>query len=140
MSWLIDTNVISELAEPRPDPHVRDWLLNQYAEELYLSAITVAEVRYGILAMPPGRRADALSHWWERVVRDDFAGRVLPFDTLVANRWAEIAAKALKAGHKRAILDSMIGATASQHGLNVVTRNVEDFELMGLEVFNPWKA
>lgn len=138
MSWLLDTNVISELTRKRPNPHVREWLLDQAADEFYLSVLMVAELKRGILLRGPGRKTSELLEWWDRIVRDDFDGRILPVTFDVSVRWAELTCEAQQRGTSLPILDSLIAATASHFQMTVATHNVKDFEACGASVFSPW--
>lgn len=139
MSYLLDTCVVSELSRPRPDSGVVAWMSEADAASLHLSAITIGEVRRGMLRLPAGKRRTSLSDWSERL-RRSFAGRVLPIDESVALRWAEIAARAERSGRTGSFADGLIAATALDHGLTLVTRNVTDFEPFGISLLNPWTA
>ena len=137
MRCLLDTCVVSELTKPRPDPEVARWFASAEAEDLFLSAITIGEVRRGTAQLAPGRRRAALTAWTDKLSRS-FAGRILPVDEAVAARWAEIAARAERSGKPKPLADGLIAATALQHVLTLATRNVDDFEPFGVELFNPW--
>ncbi|MFN0302589.1 MAG: type II toxin-antitoxin system VapC family toxin [Burkholderiales bacterium] len=139
MSYLLDTCVVSELSRPRPDPGVLAWMLETDVFSLHLSAMTIGEVRRGTLRLPVGKRRTSLAGWSEKL-RQSFSGRVLPIDESVALRWAEIAARAEQAGRPGSLADGLIAATALDRGLTLVTRNVTDFEALGVSFLNPWTA
>ena len=137
MRCLLDTCVVSELTTPNPTPELARWFASEHAEDLYLSAITIGEIRRGTAQLAPGRRRAALTAWADKLSRS-FAGRVLPVDEAVATRWAEIAARAERSGKPKPLADGLIAATAVQHALTVATRHVDDFEPVGVVIFNPW--
>lgn len=135
---LLDTNVISEPLRREPEPGVIEWIDAQALETLYLSAITVAELRSGIALLPAGKRRTGLLENLERRVLPLFAGRVLPFDLPCTQTYAELIAKAQKAGLAIAAAEGFIAATAVANGLAVATRDTGPFEAAGVEVINPW--
>lgn len=137
---LIDTNVISELWKPGPDSNVLAWIDAQTIETLHLSAITVAELRYGLAMMPEGKRRTIYEERLEREVLPAFAGRVLAFDFETSKTYAELMARARAEGKAIAKADGYIAATAATHGLIVATRDSSPFEAGGLQVIDPWKA
>ena len=137
---LIDTNVISELWKPGPDSNVLAWIDAQTIETLYLSAITVAELRYGLAMMPDGKRRTIYQERLEREVLPTFAGRVLAFDLDTSKTYAELMARARAEGKAIAKADGYIAATAAMHGLIVATRDTSPFEAGGLVVIDPWNA
>lgn len=136
---LLDTNVISEPLRREPEPGVIEWIDAQALETLYLSAITVAELRSGIALLPAGKRRTGLLENLERRVLPLFAGRVLPFDLPCTQTYAELIAKAQKAGQAIAAADGFIAATAAANGFAVATRDTSPFEAAGVTVINPWK-
>lgn len=136
----VDTNVISELWRLEPDAGVLAWMDAQAIETLHLSAITVAELRYGIACMPEGRRRTIYQQRLEHEVLPAFAGRVLAFDLDVSNTYAALMARAKAAGKAIAAADGYIAATALAHGLMVATRDTRPFEAAGLQAINPWTA
>lgn len=140
MSFLLDTNVISELIKPSPDETVVGWLDETDEDRLFLSAVTLAEVFRGIERLPHGRRRRSLDEW----LRDDmlvrFEGRLLPIDLAVAEAWGQVTAQCEVAGRPIGILDAFIAATARVHGLQLATRNVKDFEATEVPTVNPWKG
>ena len=133
---LVDTNVISETLRQQPDPAVVRWMDAQSIETLYLSAVTVAELRYGIAVLPEGRRRQVLHSGLEQSVLPLFEGRILPFDGAAAISYAELMAAARGRGVSAA--DGYIAATAHAAGLMVATRDTSPFEAVGLAVVNPW--
>jgi hypothetical protein len=136
---LLDTNVISEAMKPTPDPAVRAWLDAQAAETLYLSSVTVAELFFGIGALPPGRRRQRLAAAADAVL-DLFAERILPFDVAAARRYAELAVKARAAGRGFPTPDGYIAATAASRGFVVASRDPSAFRAAGLDVRDPWTS
>jgi toxin FitB len=135
---LVDTNVISEPWKPAPEPRVLAWIDQQAIETLYLSAITVTELRFGIAALPAGKRQKVLHHRLEGDVLPLFAGRVLTFDLAASAVYAESMARARAAGKAIGVADGYIAATAARHGLLVATRDTGLFEAAGLSTINPW--
>ena len=136
---LLDTNVISEAMKPAPERAVRDWLDAQAAETLFLSSVTIAELSFGIAALPKGRRKDNLIAGLEGLLAL-FAARILPFDTAAAQRYGELAAKARIAGRGFPTPDGYIAAIAATQGFIVATRDASAFAAAGLKVINPWNA
>ena len=136
---LLDTNVVSEALKPEPAPAVRMWLDEQAAETLYLSSVTVAELMFGIGALPTGRRKDKLTAAVEGVM-ELFADRILPFDTRAARRYAELAVSARTAGKGFPTPDGYIAAIAAAHGLAIASRDTSAFTAAGLSVIDPWTA
>lgn len=137
---VLDTNVISELWKVEPDANVLAWIDAQAIETLCLSAITVAELRYGIAAMPEGRRRTVYQQRLENEVLPNFVGRVLAFDLDTSKTYAGLMARARTEGKAIAKADGYIAATAAAHRLMVATRDTSPFEAGGLEVINPWEA
>ncbi len=135
MSYLLDTNVLSELRRKTPDAGVVEWFSDRPASTLYLSVLTLGELRKGIEGVLGAKRRMALTDWLETDLPSFFAGRLLPVDAPVADRWGRLVAAA---GRPLPAIDSLLGATAAQHGLSMVTRNERDFAGLGLDVINPW--
>ena len=135
---LVDTNVISETLRQQPDPAVVRWMDAQSVETLYLSAVTVAELRYGIAVLPEGRRRQVLHSGLEQSVLPLFEGRILPFDGVAAESYAELMVAARRRGRGVSAADGYIAATAHAAGLMVATRDTSPFEAVGLAVVNPW--
>ena len=137
---LLDTNVVSEPLKPAGDVGVLNWLDAQTIETLYLSAISLAELRFGIAALAPGKRRDALNASLEQRILPLFAGRILPFDAAASEAYAALRALARAQGKAIAPADGYIAATAAVHGLTVATRDTGPFEAAGLPVINPWNT
>jgi predicted nucleic acid-binding protein len=136
---LLDTNVVSEAMKPVPDDAVRGWLDEQAAETLYLSSVTIAELMFGIGALPKGKRKDKLAGALDGVM-ELFADRVLPFDIDAARHYADLAVKARAAGKGFPTPDGYIAAIAASKGFVVATRDTSAFDAAGVEVIDPWKA
>jgi len=138
IGWLLDTNVISELRRPRPDPRVRRFIEGQRLEDLFISAVTFAEIRYGIeTSTDPMRRAE-LDSWLHYRVRPMFDQRVLEVSEDVMFKWRLLVEGGRKIGHTFSQPDLIIAATALQYGLTVVTRDTGDYRLARVPLFNPW--
>lgn len=138
MSWLLDTCALSEYAKKAPTQEVIAWLDEQDEASLFISVITLGEIEKGILKLRASdpRRSQKLTAWLGKV-EQRFAGRILPLDAAALHVWAQIAAHSELAGQPLPVMDGLLMATAQCHGLTVVTRNVQDFELYP-QVFNPW--
>ncbi len=137
---LLDTNVISEPQRQAPNARVIDWLDAQALETLYLSAITVGELRAGLALMPAGKRRDGLNTNLEKHLLPMFANRVLAFDMGCTRAYAELLAKSRAAGLAIETADALIAAIALAHGFIVATRDTRPFEAAGVSVINPWEA
>lgn len=135
---LIDTNVISEPLRAAPEPRVVEWLDAQLLETLFLSVITVAELRFGIARLPAGRRRDGLRERLETQVLPAFAGRVLAFDLAATQTYADLMAKTQAAGFAIGLADGYIAAIATVSGMTVATRDTTPFTALGVSVINPW--
>lgn len=135
---LIDTNVVSEPWKPAPDPRVLAWIDAQAVETLYLSAVTIAELRFGIAAMPGGKRRDILHRRLENEVLPLFEGRILPFDLEASQAYAALMSRARQAGRAIGMADGYIAATALAHDLLVATRDTAPFTAAGLGTIDPW--
>lgn len=136
---LLDTNVISEPWKPAPNPRVLTWIDAQMVETLYLSTITVAELRFGIAAMPAGKRRTTLDERLEREVLPLFANRILPFDLDASRAFADLMAGAQKSGKAIGTADGYIAAIATSRNFVVATRDTGGFAAAGLAVINPWE-
>jgi toxin FitB len=137
---VLDTNVVSEPLKPVSEPAVLAWLDQQNIETLFLTAISLAELRYGIAALPSGRRKEGLGEALENRIITLFGSRVLPFDSAAANAYAVIRVRAKAAGKAIGAADGYIAATAAAHGFTVATRDTGPFEAAGVHVINPWSA
>ncbi len=137
---LLDTNVMSEPLRRAPEPRVIEWIDAQAMETLFLSAITVAELRAGVALLPPGKRRSGLQDNLEKRVLPLFAGRVLPFDLACTRACAALMAKARSAGLSIATAAGYVAAIAAANGLSVATRDASPFEAAGVTVINPWRA
>ncbi|MCX7239711.1 MAG: type II toxin-antitoxin system VapC family toxin [Burkholderiales bacterium] len=137
---LLDTNVVSEPLKLSGDVGVLTWIDAQIIETLYLSTISLAELRFGIAALVPGKRRDTLRTSLEQRILPLFVGRILPFDAAACEAYAEIRARARAQGKAIAPADGYIAATAASHGLIVATRDIGPFEAAGLTVINPWNT
>jgi predicted nucleic acid-binding protein len=136
---VLDTNVISEPRRQAPESRVIEWIDAQPVETLYLSAITVAELRFGVAALPAGKRRDRLQESLEKRALPLFAGRVLPFDMSASQSYGELMAKARTDGLAIGTADGYIAATAAANGMMVATRDASPFEAAGVDVINPWE-
>jgi predicted nucleic acid-binding protein len=138
--YLLDTNILSNLVKPQPSASLMDWMAAQPDEDLFISALTVAEIRRGILEKPRGKKRDALEAWFAGPEGPQalFAGRVLAFDDKAALIWARLMAEGKAAGRPRSALDMIIAAVAGANDCVVVTDNARDF--VGLQIFNPMSA
>ena len=137
MSFLLDTNVISEMTRKHPSPRVQTWLESRGAETLFLSSITIGELRKGALLAESTKRK-ALLTWIEEEVKAQFEGRILVPDIAVMEKWADIQATLQRHGKSVPAIDGILAATAAAHDLTIVTRNTADFKLTGVRVQNPW--
>ncbi len=138
MSILLDTNVLSELLRAQPDPAVLAWVASQPVAGLFVSAVTRAEIMLGAGLFPAGKRRQQLEQALEAMFGEDFAGRILPFDSGCAGAYAAVVAARRRAGRPISQFDGQIAAIALSHRLGLATRNVSDFEGCGLTLTNPW--
>lgn len=135
MSYLLDTSVVSEMRRKVPDAGVVNWFAKRPSSTLFLSVLTLGELRKGVEGVADSDRRMALLDWLETELPAFFTGRILSVDANVADRWGRMIAAA---GRPVPAIDSLIGATAAHHGLSLVTRNVKDYADLGLDVINPW--
>lgn len=138
--FLIDTNVLSEFNRREPEPRVIRWLEAAENQSLHASVLTLGEIRMGIELLPLSKKRTKLEEWFHNDLQDWFEGRILPIDEPVANRWGLLSAQAQTKGRPLPTIDSLLAATALHHSLTVVSRNVDDFLVAGLEVINPWES
>ena len=136
---ILDTNVISEPLKPAGEPKVLAWLDQQDIETLYLTAITVAELRFGIAVLPLGAKKRRLQEEFDKSILSLFTGRILPFHEDSTFAYAKVRAEAKARGKAIGVADGFIAAIASQHGFSVATRDTSPFEAAGLPVINPWQ-
>lgn len=139
MNFLLDTNVVSEWMKPRPNAGVVEWLAEADEDRIFISAVTIAEIRYGIERMPRGVRRDRLNAWLTDDLPLRFDGRVLPVDARGADCWGRVMARGQAAGRPVAAMDAFIAATTERFDLVLATRNVSDFEVLGIRLINPWR-
>lgn len=137
--FLLDTNVISELVKPRPEASVTAWIEGTDESLLYLSVLTLGEIRRGIAALPQSRRRATLEAWLEKDLRARFEDRILVIDQEVADRWGLLTAAARNGGIVLPVIDGLLAATALEHNLTLVTRDTGQIPSMGVAVFNPWE-
>ena len=135
---VLDTNVVSELIRANPEERVVNWVSAQVGSDLFLTAISEAELLYGIEVLPIGRRRDRLAAETEGMLRHDFAGRILPFDSLAARAFAAISASRRAAGFPISHADCQIAAIARSRGAQVATRDAWGFQGCGIDIINPW--
>jgi predicted nucleic acid-binding protein len=138
VSFLLDTNVVSELVRPRPNPGLVEWLAERDEDQVFLSVVTLAELRYGIARLPVGRRRRSLEEWLRGGLLQRFDGRILPVDDDVALTWGDVTAECAAAGRPIEAMDALIAATVRVRALELVTRNTRDFEAALIPVHNPW--
>ncbi|ANL36398.1 MULTISPECIES: type II toxin-antitoxin system VapC family toxin [Rhizobium] len=137
---VLDTNVISELVTPAPNAAVIDWLARQHPSSVFTTAVTEAEILYGLRLLPEGRRRRDLEEAILPIFSEDFSGRVLPFDRDASDVYATLATDRRKAGRPISQFDAQIAAIAISRGASLATRNVSDFTEINLQIVNPWKG
>ena len=140
MSFLLDTNIVSEWVKPRPDAGVVTWLADVDEDRVFLSVMSIAELRFGIERMPQGLRRNRLALWLRDELPRRFENRILPVTALVADTWGQVLARSQATGQTISIMDGFLAATAEVHGLTMVTRNVSGFSVLGHSVLNPWNT
>jgi predicted nucleic acid-binding protein len=136
--WLLDTNILSELRRPKPEPKVVEFIAGQPLDLLFISMVTLAEIRFGIERVDDALRRAALNDWLTHQVRPMFEGRVLPVSEAVMLRWRLLVEEGRKMNHTFSQPDLIIAATALDHGLTLVSRDTGDFSKTAVVVFNPW--
>ena len=136
---ILDTNVISEVLLPAPNPAVSAWFAAQNSADVYTTSISEAELLFGVELLPHGKRRNHLANAVTEIIRDDFGEQVLPFNRAAAQAYATIKAGRQKAGRKIRSLDGQIAAIAQSVGADVATRNVAHFENCGINIINPWE-
>lgn len=138
LRYLLDTCVISEFVKPIPEPKVIDWLNAADPEQVFLSAVTIGEIQFGISNRPPSRRRTELEIWLNDSLFEQFSGRILSLDTDAFLTWGQMTAQQRQNGEPMSVMDSLIAAIALQHKMVLVTRNISDFTSTGLNLLNPW--
>ena len=138
MTHLADTNVVSELIKPTGNQLVNDWLdANQH--DIYISAATIAEIARGIELLDPGKRRDTLIRWLSEDLPRAYSYRILPIDERVAERWGTLMVRSQRRGNLLSVMDGFIAATAHEHSLTLVTRNIRHFIGLDIQIVNPWE-
>ncbi|HTC95612.1 MAG TPA: type II toxin-antitoxin system VapC family toxin [Terriglobales bacterium] len=137
---MLDTNCISEVVRVKSEPRVLEWMEAADEALLYLSVLTLGEIRKGLAGLPQGKRRTHLETWLELELQARFSGRILPIDAAVADRWGLLAAAAKRQGRALSAIDGLLAATALHHNLTIVSRNVSDFINTQVPVLNPWSA
>jgi toxin FitB len=140
MKVLLDTNVLSEVRRPAPEPKVLVWLDTIDEDRTFISVASIAELRRGIALMDDGRRREALAAWLAVDLPGRFSGRILPIDPAIAERWGDLMAQSRRSGFALSVMDGFFAATALAHELVLATRNTKDFAPLGVPLFNPWEA
>jgi toxin FitB len=138
VSFLLDTNVVSEWVKPRPDAGVAAWLAEVDEDRVFVSVITLAELRYGIERMTVGNRRRRLDEWLRNELPLRFEGRILAINGATADAWGKIVARREASDRPISVTDAFIAATVEVHGLTLVTRNARDFEPTLKSIVNPW--
>ena len=136
--FLLDTNIPSELTRPQSDPRVEKWLDNADDERPFFSVISLGEIFKGITMLPESRRRTQLQQWVDQTLRPWFDDRVLPVNEAIAETWGILAGECQLKGRPLKVADGLIAATALEHKLTIVTRNVKGFSDLGVRVLNPW--
>jgi toxin FitB len=140
LNYLLDTNVLSEWTKIPPDSNVVRWFLSTDEESLWVSAVTFAEIRFGIALLPEGRRKQALLDWLQEEVRARFYGRIIEVELRVADAWGVLMAKSWALGTPLPVVDAYLAATALVHEMTIVTRNTRHFQNLGIALLDPWTA
>jgi len=138
MSFLLDTNVISEFTKPKPNDGVQKWLRAHQDQNLYLSVITIGELQQGIVRLPQSKKRMNLISWLNDTILVEYADFILPIDVDTMLHWGTLTGNLKQQGRNLSVMDGLIAATAQQQQLDLVTRNVLDFANTGLTIINPW--
>ena len=138
MNYLLDTNVVSEIPKPRPNEGVLGWLDQSDEDSIFLSVVTIAELRHGIERLPAGRRRRVLDDWFRNDLRERFEGRLIPVDAAIADTCGKLMATCEASGRTMELADALIAATAEVHNLALVTRNVTHFQTSVKHLVTPW--
>jgi predicted nucleic acid-binding protein len=137
-AFLLDTNVISELIKPKPEPKVTMWIDDTDEELLFLSVLTLGEIRKGVVLLPRSARRTSLEAWLSKELPLRFSNRILGVDQEVADRWGQLSGLTSARGVHLGVIDGLLAATAMQHDLTLVTRDTKDVGSTGVMIFNPW--
>jgi toxin FitB len=140
MKYILDTNVISEAINKQPNQQVMNWLREVDSQELYLSIVTVGEIKKGVEKLPGSRRKETIKEWFENELLFKFDGRILGLDLPIILVWGELVGELEQKGRKLPALDSLIAATVQYYGYTLVTRNEKDFNGIDINIFNPFKS
>jgi predicted nucleic acid-binding protein len=140
VAWLLDTNILSELRKPLPEPRVEAFLLSQDLDSLYISVVTLAEFRFGIELAADATRRSAINDWLTKKIRPMFEGRVLPITEEIMLRWRLLVEEGRRVGHTFPQPDLIIAATAIEHNLTLVTRDRRGFDKVRIPIVNPWES
>jgi predicted nucleic acid-binding protein len=138
VSFLLDTNVVSEWVKPRPNAGLTEWLSHVEEDDVFLSVVTFAELRFGVERLAAGARRKSLDEWLRIELPVRFEQRILLVDGAVADEWGRIVARSTGRGRPIGAMDALMASTAEVHGLTLVTRNARDFEGAVKSVLNPW--
>jgi toxin FitB len=139
VNFLLDTNIVSEWTKPRPNAGIVNWLAEADEDRIFISAITIAEIRYGVERLPQGVRRDRLNAWLTDDVPLRFEDRILPIDAKTGDCWGRVMARGRAAGRPVAAMDAFFAATSERYDLVLATRNIPDFEALGIRLINPWR-
>jgi toxin FitB len=137
VKFLLDTNVVSEWVKPRPDPGLMSWMESADEDRIFISVVTLAELRYGTERLPAGKRRQQLERWLQNELPLRFEGRIIPVDGPIADAWGRTIARSEAAGRPMGVIDAFLSATAELNRLTLVTRNTSDFPLLKT-ILNPW--
>jgi predicted nucleic acid-binding protein len=137
--FLLDTNIPSEMTRRHPESRVSRWLDDADDDQLYFSVVSLGEILRGVTVLRESKRRSQLQQWLDETLRPWFQGRILPVDEPIAERWGVLAGQRQLIGRPLKVADGFIAATALEHDLTVVTRNVKDFDGLGVGIFNPWE-
>ena len=138
MKFLMDTNAVSELLKPQPNPGLIDWMESTDEDRIFLSVVSLAELRYGVERLAEGRRRRRLDQWLQEELPLRFEGRILPIEASIADSWGRTVSHYEAAGRPISVIDAFLAATAETHRMTLVTRNVSDFAFLKT-VLNPWR-
>lgn len=139
LPYLLDTCIISEFIKPHPEPKVVDWLNTTDPDQVFLSAVTIGEIQFGISSRPPSNRRTELEIWLNESLFPQFTNRILTLDADVFLTWGQMTAQQRQQGKPMGVMDSLIAAVALQHRMVLVTHNISDFSTTGLSLLNPWE-